>query len=69
MIEYSAKLLDIAPPPAEPFEKAELSDMARSFYSESKTVSNEKIKTELGVVLTFPTYREGIGSLVESATK
>jgi len=67
VIEYAAGLLSMDVPPAEPFDQAELSDMARSFYSESKKVSNRKIKTELGVELKHPTYREGISSLVDSA--
>ncbi len=66
VIEYAAGLLGIDAPPAESFEEAQLSDMARSFYSESKKVSNEKIKTELGVKLKFPTYREGISALVRN---
>ncbi len=65
VIEYAAKLLGIEPPPVEPFDEAEMSAMARSFYSESKQVNNEKIKTELGVNLTYPTYREGMRFLVE----
>jgi len=65
VIEYAANLLGVEVPPAELFDDAELSPMARSFYSESKKVSNEKIKTELSVKLKYPTYREGISSLVE----
>jgi len=65
VIEYAAQLLDIEPPPAEAFDEAEMSEMARSFYSESKKVSNRKIKAELGVDLKYPTYREGMRSLVE----
>jgi len=65
VIEYAAGLLGMDVPPAEPFEQAELSEMARSFYSESKKVSNEKIKTELGVELKYPTYREGMNALVK----
>ncbi len=64
VIEYAAGLLGIDAPAAEPFEEAQLSDMARSFYSESKKVSNKKIKAELGVELKFPTYREGMRSLL-----
>lgn len=66
VIEFAANLLGIAPPPEELFEEADLTPMARSFYSESKKVSNEKIKSELGVKLKYPTYREGIRSLVAS---
>ena len=32
----------------------------RSFYAESKRVSNRRIKEELGYRLIYPTYREGL---------
>jgi nucleoside-diphosphate-sugar epimerase len=37
VVEYAAKLLNIDPPPTEPFEEAarSLSDMALSFYTDS----------------------------------
>jgi len=66
VIEYAAGLLGIDAPPVEPFATAKMSDMARSFYSESKKVGNEKIKTELGIKLKYPTYREGMDCLVKS---
>ncbi len=62
-IAFAAGLLGIAPPPEEPFETAELSALARSFYSECRRVRNDRIKRELGVVLRYPTYREGLRSL------
>ena len=37
--------------------------MARSFYADSKRVSNRRIKEELGVRLAYPTYREGLRAL------
>ena len=37
--------------------------MARSFYADSKRVSNERIVRELGVKLSYPTYREGLAAL------
>ena len=40
--------------------------MAKSFYAESKRVSNQRIKTELGYRLIYPTYREGLASLLAS---
>ncbi|MEL7466588.1 MAG: SDR family oxidoreductase [Pseudomonadota bacterium] len=58
--EYAASLLNMPPPPEEAFETAEMSPMARSFYSESKRVSNRRIRDELGVALAYPTYREGL---------
>lgn len=68
VVEYAAKLLDMDPPPEEPFEEAarSLSDMALSFYTDSKRVRNDRIKTELGVKLRYPTYREGLTALLNS---
>ena len=65
VITYAAGLLGIEPPPAIPFEEADLSPMARSFYADSKRVSNSRIKTELGVSLAYPSYREGLAALLE----
>jgi nucleoside-diphosphate-sugar epimerase len=63
VIAYAAALLGMAPPPEEDFASAALSPMARSFYAESKRVSNRRIKEELGMVLRYPTYREGLAAL------
>ena len=60
---YAAELIGAPPPPEIPFERAELSPMARSFYEDNKRVHNTKIKRELGVVLRYPTYREGLQAL------
>ena len=60
---YAAALLGLPVPPDVPFEEATLSPMARSFYAESKRVSNRKAKTELGYGLLYPSYREGLTAL------
>jgi len=60
VLEYAADLLGVPHPPEVDFETAELSPMARSFYGENKRVLNDKIKRDLGVTLTYPTYREGL---------
>lgn len=65
VIAYAATLLGLPIPPAVPIENAEMSPMARSFYAESKRVRNDRIKTELGVRLRYPTYREGLAALLE----
>lgn len=62
VIAYAAQLLGMAPPAAAPFEEAEMTPMARSFYSESKRVSNRRLREELGVTLAYPTYREGLAA-------
>jgi len=68
VVSHAAELLGVAPPPLIDFEAADLSPMARSFYSDSKRVSNSKIKSELGVSLKFPTYREGLAALLPGET-
>jgi nucleoside-diphosphate-sugar epimerase len=66
VVEYAAKLLGMAPPPLERYEDAAptMSEMAQSFYTESKRVKNDRIKQELGIKLLHPTYREGLKALV-----
>lgn len=61
---YAAKLLGLPPPPSVAFDQAEMTPMARSFYSESKRVRNDLIKRELGVRLAYPSYREGLKALL-----
>ncbi|MET0313383.1 MAG: SDR family oxidoreductase [Hansschlegelia sp.] len=63
VVAYAASLLGVAPPPEVPFETAELSPMARSFYSSNKRVANRVLREALGVDLAYPTYREGIAAL------
>ena len=48
-----------------PFDEADLTPMARSFYEGSRRSSNARIKSELGVKLRYPTYREGLASLLD----
>ncbi len=64
VIAEAARLLGLPAPPAVPFESAEMTPMARSFYAESKRVRNARIKEELGVRLRFPDYRAGLASLL-----
>lgn len=63
VVTYACELLNMPPPPLVRFEDAKLSPMARSFYGECKRVRNDRIKRELGVRLTYPTYREGLRAL------
>ena len=64
VIAYAAELLALPVPPAIPFETAELSAMARSFYADNKRVRNDRIKAELGVRLIYPDYRAGLSALI-----
>jgi nucleoside-diphosphate-sugar epimerase len=60
LVEYAARLMGLPVPPAIPFEAAQMTEMARSFYSDNKRVSNAAIKEALGTTLTYPDYRIGL---------
>ena len=68
VVAYAANLLGLPVPPEIPFEEAELSPMAKSFYAESKRVSNRRIKTELGYKLIYPNYRDGLCIALEPSS-
>ncbi|MEM7458057.1 MAG: SDR family NAD(P)-dependent oxidoreductase [Pseudomonadota bacterium] len=63
VIAYAADALDVERPPEQAFEKADLSEMARSFYSECKRVSNAKIKAATGWRPLYANYREGLSAI------
>ena len=65
VITYAAELLGRPVPRDIPIAEADLSPMARSFYADSKRVSNARIRSELGVTLAYPTYREGLTALAK----
>lgn len=64
VIAYAAELLNLPIPPAEDYATAEMTPMARSFYAESKSVRNDRIKSELGVKLRYPGYQAGLKALL-----
>lgn len=66
VLSLAATLLGLPEPPIVPYEDAEMTPMARSFYAENKRVRNDRIKQELGVKLTFATYREGLRGLLDA---
>lgn len=65
VVAYAAELLGIDPPPEIPFDSADLSPMARSFYGENKRVSNRRVKQELGYTFLYPNYRTALQALFE----
>ncbi len=68
VIAHAADLLGLPIPPAETFDTAEMTSMARSFYAESKKVRNDRIKSELGIELLYPDYRAGLQALLSAET-
>src|SRR3989338_5596822 len=67
VLSPAARLLGLPAPPAIPYETAEMTPMARSFYAESKRVRNDRIKADLGLKLLYPTYREGLAGLLSES--
>lgn len=68
VIAHAAELLGLPLPPAIPYDQADLTPMARSFYAESKRVRNDRIKSDLGITLLHSTYRQGLASLLALET-
>ena len=63
VVKYTAKLIGAKPPIPIPFSKNKLSQSQRPYYLSSKKV-HSNIKKILGIDLIFPSYREGIKSIV-----
>ncbi|GAB5387960.1 MAG: SDR family oxidoreductase [Alphaproteobacteria bacterium] len=69
LVEAGARLSGLPLPPATSLEDAELSEMGRSFYADSKRVRNSKLTRELGYKLRHPTWREGLDSIWKAERK
>jgi nucleoside-diphosphate-sugar epimerase len=64
VVAWAAGLIGVPVPPDIPFDAADLTPMAASFYATCKRVRNDRMKRDLGVRLAYPTYREGLAALV-----
>lgn len=65
---YAYSLLHLDAPNPVSIESAGLSDFGMSFYTSSKKVSNARLKKELSWSPIYPTYRDGLRSIL-SATE
>jgi len=66
VIAHACELLAKPVPPIIPFEEADLSPMARSFYKDNKRVHNKRIKEELGVDLKYKNYIDGLQACLDA---
>lgn len=62
VVAEAARLMGAEMPPEVPFETAELSPMARSFYGENKRISNAKIRS-LGFAFQYPNFRMSLAQM------
>jgi nucleoside-diphosphate-sugar epimerase len=65
VVTYGCKIIGEAVPPLLDFENAvaDMSAMARSFWSDNRVVDNRLMRDEFKIALRFPTYREGLKAL------
>ena len=63
VVEFAANIMGVDVPPDIPFDEADLSPMGRSFYGETKRVSNGRLAQDLGIELEFPNYRKALTAL------
>ena len=48
------------------FEDLDIDQKKESFYSENKRINNRLLKEDLGIILKYPSYREGYQELIEN---
>ena len=69
VIRYAADLIGVTPPVPVPFEDANLTPMARTFYISCRRVRSVIRSAELGVELLYPDYRSGLRAILVAETK
>jgi nucleoside-diphosphate-sugar epimerase len=62
VVAFAATLSGVEPPPEVPYEEAEMSPMARSFWSDNKRVSNAKLRAA-GYRFVHPDYRHALAAM------
>ena len=63
---FACDLLNVPVPPIIPYEQADLSPMAQTFWSDNKRVRNDRLHGELGVTLKFPDYQSGLQAIIDA---
>lgn len=64
VVEHGCRLLGIPLPPLQTLEEANLGPAARGFYAENRRVAKGKLKRAAGWAPLYPSYREGLASLL-----
>ena len=64
VLDYAAGLLELPPPPRVQLDDPSISDMARSFYAETKRINADKARQELGWTPQHLSYRDGLESIL-----
>lgn len=64
VIALAARMMGVPAPPVEDFDQAEMTPMARSFYADSKRVSNRRMIRDLGITLRHPDLQSGLEAIL-----
>lgn len=62
--DYIAKNISITVTEEINYEDFSKKEQAESFFSENKKVNNKLIKEELGIILEYPSYKEGYNKII-----
>ena len=60
VVNFAADLIDVPRPPQLHHDSANISDMAHSFYTETKRINIDRAQTELGWTPKYKNYRLGL---------
>lgn len=66
VLDFAAELIHVPRPPRVDHKTANISDMARSFYTETKRISNARAITELGWTPNYPDYKSGLRAVLKA---
>lgn len=66
LVEWGCAMLRAPLPPLQTLDEACLSPAARAFYAENRRVANGKAKRLLGWAPRYPSYREGLASIIQT---
>ena len=64
VMEWAADALGLPRPPEVAWDDPSVSEVSRRFYLDSKRISNARAKAELGWRPKYPTWREGLASML-----
>ena len=68
VLDYAAGLLQVPPAPRIELDDPSLSALARSFYAETKRISADKARQELGWAPKYRSYRDGLAAILREDT-
>ncbi len=66
VLDFAANLINVEPAKRIDMDSQDLSEMARSFYQETKRINIDRAKTELDWLPKYPDFKTGLKAVLES---